>query len=584
MTELLNRLILPFTPLQLYSWKKTAKAPLTVISLGTLGAYLIGIATFVTLLVTQSKSYTTETTIQVSDISNSEWTCSMASVVTQSVTLNATSNPKQYYEILNINELKSNCLADLHSVNPCGNESAMLWTSGGATTDYTFNYILSTTPVFGASSTFYILYQPIADSSRIATSLYDASTGSMTFGPIGTALLYHYPFNAMYQGCSAAMSKFGMGYFITGNSQEAYVVSFVGVDSLIFCKVDETCVGATLTNDNYNLYLTISSTVSGDVYANDIYLLSTEYLNASLLTTISTTNGTIVDFAVYCDDDETNPPLSSLYIYYLVAFQTDGYPTLYVYHDGVSTVLVNPLPNAIQYDIQLAASGNFVYYTDNAAIISVDPSGHTEYVAPMQANERFQMIANDTQYFYGYFGVLYLYDIAGNTMSTILSGFTDSIAGWYTCGSELMASGLPSNIDDSGSCVQNGITWQLQYTGTYYATEDGFSQMARSQAFANCNATLYDTICNKVGYLPPYICSRKQYLPFFTVFATAIANAHLLTVILFMAFGRFLSYTMSKTLKEQEDQEHMANPTKIEKEVDERKSVQLNPVRTSTVC
>ena len=77
----------------------------------------------------------------------------------------------------------------------------------------------------------------------------------------------------------------------------------------------------------------------------------------------------------------------------------------------------------------------------------------------------------------------------------------------------------------------------LEYTGSYFATKPQFASIAIVTAQTQCNASMYSTICDRIGSLPPYICTRKQNLPFFTVFATAIANAHLLTVIMFVVCG-----------------------------------------------
>lgn len=129
--------------------------------------------------------------------------------------------------------------------------------------------------------------------------------------------------------------------------------------------------------------------------------------------------------------------------------------------------------------------------------------------------------------------------------SPVLTGFADSIAGWVTCGDDLTTTGLPTNLY-ADNCASNGISWQVEYLDTYLSTEPLFEQNALSYAISHCNASIYDTICDRVGSLPPYICSRKVYLPFFTVFGTAIANAHILMVLLFIMVGWTMSAVKTK--------------------------------------
>jgi hypothetical protein len=68
-----------------------------------------------------------------------------------------------------------------------------------------------------------------------------------------------------------------------------------------------------------------------------------------------------------------------------------------------------------------------------------------------------------------------------------------------------------------------------------------FESTILSLAQTKCNSTmLYPLICDNVANQPPYICSRNVYLPFFTILSTAIANAHILTVIFLLTAGWLL--------------------------------------------
>lgn len=142
MEEKLANFFDSFVPLQLFRVKDAAKpkAQPWLLRLSTASVLLAGIAAFVALFLTQRLQYTTESSIELSDISDDEWTCSMASVITQSIALISTSEPNSYYNLMSINEQKQDCLKTLHGLDPCSHSSALLFSSGEVSTDQEFHY------------------------------------------------------------------------------------------------------------------------------------------------------------------------------------------------------------------------------------------------------------------------------------------------------------------------------------------------------------------------------------------------------------------------------------------------------------
>ena len=197
--NILEKAIDSLVPLQLFHLKRLAKpkAQPRILRYSTLTVLLIGFSTFVALYYTQSKSFTTESSIEVSDISNSEWSCSMASVVTQSVTLDSASEPNEYYNLMNINELKSECLNALQSTDPCASKSNILFSSGSASI-YPDLLLASVSPASASSNNIFYFAKVTSEDSGIfnlQSFRYDVSSGKLVSGIVGYSFIapYQYP-------------------------------------------------------------------------------------------------------------------------------------------------------------------------------------------------------------------------------------------------------------------------------------------------------------------------------------------------------------------------------------------------------
>ena len=140
-----------------------------------------------------------------------------------------------------------------------------------------------------------------------------------------------------------------------------------------------------------------------------------------------------------------------------------------------------------------------------------------------------------------------MYNFSSVTTDYLTYGWEGTQAGFFQCEAETLDQ-LPLNPYMLGSfCSNNGIVWYTMIFNELYFLPSYAEAYVRSLAVEQCPASL-DMICTSVGDLPPYICSKKDYLlPFFTILSTALANTQSLLTILFLVFG-FLLPNISKWL------------------------------------
>lgn len=124
----------------------------------------------------------------------------------------------------------------------------------------------------------------------------------------------------------------------------------------------------------------------------------------------------------------------------------------------------------------------------------------------------------------------------------INKGYTGTSVGWFLCNDTIIHS-LPENVNTAGTiCASNGLSWQLQYEDTYYYTTQAMITNALSSVKVSCNPAIYNTICDKVGNLPPYICTRDVYTTKLQAFSSAIAFAHFVLAALIISSSCIFSW------------------------------------------
>ena len=132
-----------------------------------------------------------------------------------------------------------------------------------------------------------------------------------------------------------------------------------------------------------------------------------------------------------------------------------------------------------------------------------------------------------------------LYNFSSNTTDYLTYGWENTHAGFFQCEAETLDV-LPTDAYKmSPFCSNNGIAWYTGLISPLYFFPSYAEAYVQSLAVEQCPVSL-DTICTTIGNLPPYICSKKDYLPFFTMLSTALANAQSLLTILCFVFGLLL--------------------------------------------
>ena len=584
--DFLLRLVDSATPMNFFEVKRHSKPkgkPWILRSL-TISVFLVGIAIFVALFISQSSSYTTETEIKLSDISDNEWTCSMASVITQSISLDSTSEPSQYYNLMSVNELKSDCLKTLHSANPCAAGSAIMFRVGSTGIPQELEMVSSSAAAATIGDSFYFIvpagtFGAPSVLRNLQSYKYNMSSGVLTQGILGFSQSFKYPSNKeQFASSSVAIDKHGNGLFLAYES-EGYMMTYFNGEFAYRNPLQGDSV--LLANDNHhNVYTLISegSLLLSGVYTHQfsyytVGSFSVEFIPQLLFSFQTDNNMTVLQMGIYCtfqpSDISSPPPVESIFLYYMAGSEDTENSllgNLYVRNNGVSTLL---FPSSRILTLQISAWENKVFFMyQNYSLVhgpnitrsrvftyiaTIDYKGLMKHCSTIYSEDgiyAFALVQNETQLIYTSVALNYLLfqrELYNSTVNVpLLSGFQGSTAGWFVCGDSLVTSGLPPDI--YSDCASNGISWQLEYADAYFSTTDSFAQRAITQATQQCNASLYTAICDRVGALPPYICSRKVYLPFFTALATAIANAHLLTVVLFVLAGVVLSRT--KKLRE----------------------------------
>jgi hypothetical protein len=134
-------------------------------------------------------------------------------------------------------------------------------------------------------------------------------------------------------------------------------------------------------------------------------------------------------------------------------------------------------------------------------------------------------------------------------------GWVGTQSGFFTCGDTALSILPTEQYQLSVQCPNNGIAWSVALAVPRYFTPNYAYSFSQSAAAVHCPASLLG-VCNTVGALPPYICEKKVYLPFFTILSTALANTQTLLALILLVFGVLLpkisEYVTGKKSEEEE--------------------------------
>lgn len=586
-----NRTIVP---IQFYNVRKRSKPKADVHTTNVLTAFVYGVvvATFVALFVSEKNSSTTETIIQTSAISSDSWSCQMASIVTTSYLANGSKSSEvtEFYDFVNLSELESDCLFTLNTLDPCsGTTNNTLLFDPGAATPITQYTIVSATAY--ATMELALLYVQVTSGYRIA--LFNASSGY--YQNLEAVVQFNHRSSAFYSTSLIALSK---NYYEAGHlSPDELDYFYVGSSALNFInsKVYEVVM---LTNDNLftpyafvrnltsgnsNHYavlaiITLSSVNTGLPISRNITIEPESwsafavYRNLSLMqSSCNTSSSTILSLENYLED-------CGVSIYYLnnhggvYKYGNESVPSVelvapnsfYSASQSFNTLVLSQGGRSLYMSLQQVAAGIYVYHIETKMLQHLTTNAEAAVLRGLALLSDTRLLYNVVALDYNLVGEWYFFDLATNETEVIYQSYLHATIGWFTCGEDLQANGLPSSGNlAASSCFRNGLSWQMQYQNppNYYLTQAAMKHfMEMTVAYPLCNTddtnvstTLYSSICNKVADLPPYLCTSQKHAGAFAVLSIAVANSHLLGVILFVTIGMVLpSCLTSQSLDEDE--------------------------------
>jgi hypothetical protein len=535
--------------------------------------YGITAAVFIALFVTQSQSYNIETSITTKDKSNDprdpgrgSYTCSMASVVTKTVTLGTTAQFTSDIHLSAINELYPQCVADMKKADPCSSPANFLFNADGLV-QWTGDTVMSPSAgregfvsVSGSGQFFYGLYLNPNDFAPISRPFkYNLITGDIQF-------------DASHATEYVVTDKKGNAYFLDKSTH--CLVSFTPEFKESDCSFTNKDP-VVLNDNNHDIYYITLSFNTNELSFQQQYHRVEDETEISILSQSAATA-----FAIRNQNSKNKDDINFYFDYYTTSQETPQRGvTVYNHFTKISQNLITfcrvPVTDAEPYDVgkpQVDPSGNFLYcVSDNYDLIQFDllVGEQLHILSPEKSSVQvfsFSIMNKDlvlislhdkdqNNYRLAVYNQTAVHSQIHETNLTIIrqktflkidqylyTGFTGSHVGFFTCGSRIMPEFKESSSLLYKYCPANGIFWDMSVTKsskllTKANARTGF--VTDAQAYCLANSTV-ETACGEVKDLPPYICSRNVYLPIFTVLSTAIANSATVLGFLLLIFGAFI--------------------------------------------
>jgi hypothetical protein len=500
----------------------TPKASTFLLYLTSGIGYAIGFAIFITLMVSESKNFITETTIQTKDISDGTYTCSMASVVSKSVTYSSTDTFNSVAAFSQINELKTDCLANLQGI--CENQQNYVFVPSGQATLKEFDYYPNS--VFNG-----ILY--VYQSTPREAIRFDLRNG-----------LTEVTTNPPFGGGPIASSKTD-GYYYS--SSERCIYSFNSKKS-IGCLDPSLALNVTagvINDDQGNVYFKYY--FDSSPYADNDIVLIIQTLSGSKIVQYTFRDGAGYDdisFLRYISNNEwelfiihekqirissSNSPNT-----FTGEFDFDTYPDVLgvtskgkkviYYMEDTHTVFSLIVPSKTITKLFSIPDAGPIYDINEVLLIDEDGIFWT-----VRNGEEKTIIH------------LYLYNITTNVTIEFFPSRDGSRIGWFACNNRVTHV-LPLDPNSLQSyCENNGIMWTYTMNSglTGLLSNEQTKTIIKQEADEICPDVI-SSICSTVGNLPPYICTKNVYPSFSLVLSSAFANTNALLTTLFLIFGILL--------------------------------------------
>mmetsp|Transcript_1282 Transcript_1282/g.1625 ORF Transcript_1282/g.1625 Transcript_1282/m.1625 type:complete len:358 (+) Transcript_1282:26-1099(+) len=183
-------------------------------------------------------------------------------------------------------------------------------------------------------------------------------------------------------------------------------------------------------------------------------------------------------------------------------------------------------------------------------VINIKTSTSTSTSSSTNQEETFMIFSSSN--------FLYAYEIYSNSLYD-LKTFQGS-SSWIACQNQDDQQETPQIIFDDGSipstypisikalttaCPLNGYQWEVEFLGSQFFSEKDMSIYATTGmgGMTSCTESHYiDQMCNTVGHLPPYLCTRDIKEKAVSYLGAAAGFANLIYVILILLGSAVLSF------------------------------------------
>lgn len=521
---------------------KAAWFPMYILAIIT---YIVAIVIFVSLFVEESKIYATETTIQSHDLTGSNgYTCQMISKVTNSYdeSLPLHTDMAQVYNLINIMQSKSQCVANLKTADPCAYQQSFFpGTSREVQPDQRYTVAVA---IFDDEVAFYLTKNGIM-------RVYDYKSGQVFPGDCDVPILDTIGANQFAQTISMGVDNKLNTYFSSGFDGINSSISQFNFTSLS-CAIFYSFVGnldLSVFNDNfYNVFVLANHTT---VYILDVYSLP------ATTTLLFQDDDGIEAIAAHFEFEDFEPTY-----YYIqsrtgqIVMRKDGVVSVLVPHmqdDDESGTVFGPLVTDGSYLYILLGDAEYGFTTVGRYSTIVPGGDYSPLNIPLGVQLQGLAISdNGMRLATTTISVVFGMWVSDTVVFYYLDGEYDSLetveqqidfgAGWFTCEDSVIS--VPSVAAQFTSvCKANGLVGKIMFHGTdraYFFTPTDAANFAIQESQGQCRS-LYDSICNTVADLPPYSCSRKIYPTTLQVLGTTLANTQFAVSFVIFLFGIALS-------------------------------------------
>jgi len=221
-----------------------------------------------------------------------------------------------------------------------------------------------------------------------------------------------------------------------------------------------------------------------------------------------------------------------------VGFTVDSNGIAWVSCNGLIEAAGNSISTLVKYDTSSGSVTSSIYSYEDLGYLASDSNGGL-YTIPS-----------------GYTAYLYKFDSTTESFVESLSAYTTGSYEWFVCG-DTTQSLIPSTDAESLlACSLNGVKWAENYSSApvmyFFSSTEGESYIKNYILNNSCSSDIYDTVCDVVADLPPYICTKEVKDNIFTYLGVAAANAEILYAALVFLCGIVLDMVKAHSSKKRE--------------------------------